>query len=303
MLTSESTELNSLTDCYLDLLKKSLTDCLHARRYYWPLPRPKGWVKRAVFNLLRARGVTLVRELDSRIREEGGDRPPTGDAWLEVTAADTLLGLQRLNNLQWSVEDALRRRVPGDLIETGVWRGGACILMRAILKARGDCERKVWAADSFEGLPIADPRCYPSDLGSTFNQQRGFAVSLEEVRANFAKYGLLDEQVEFVKGWFSETLPKLAEHTWAVIRLDGDMYQSTFEALVNLYPGLSLGGFVIIDDFGALPVCRQAVLDFRQANGINEEMRVIDWTGVYWQRCSEPHNSLAIADRAQIQSQ
>lgn len=102
--------------------------------------------------------------------------------------------------------------------------------------------------------------------------------------ATSKKYGLLDDQVEFVKGWFCETLPKLAGHTWSTIRLDGDMYQSTFEALVNLYPGLSPGGYIIIDDFGAVPACRQAVLDFRQNNCINEEIRQIDWTGVYWQR-------------------
>jgi len=302
MSTSKTAKVCSLTDCYLDLLKKSLTDSLHRRKCYWPVSRPKGWAKRALFDLLGGRGMTLVRELDPSIREEGGDRPPTGEAWLEVTAADTLLGLQRLNNLQWCVEDVLSRGVPGDLIETGVWRGGACILMRAVLKARGECGRKVCAADSFEGLPVADPQRYPLDLGSRFNQQRGFAVSLDEVRANFEKYGLLDSQVEFVKGWFSETLPKLADRTWAVIRLDGDMYQSTLEALMNLYPGLSPGGFVIIDDFGAVPACRQAVLDFRQANHITEEMRVIDWSGVYWQRRSEAPSSLALVDENHIRS-
>ena len=297
MFKSGSDEVCTATDLYLDLMKKCLTDSLHERKYYWPLSRPKGWIKRAVFDLLHARGLLPVRELDTSIREEGGDRPPTGRAWLEVTTAHTLLGLGRLNNLEWCVEDVLKSGVPGDLIETGVWRGGACIFMRAILKARGVRDRKVWAADSFEGLPVADPEQYPYDLGSTFNQEDGFVVSLDEVRRNFEKYALLDDQVEFVKGWFCETLPKLAGHTWAVIRLDGDMYQSTFEALVNLYPGLSPGGYVIIDDFGAVPACRQAVLDFRQANGINEEMRVIDWSGVYWQRESAQSKSVSLADR------
>jgi len=215
-----------------------------------------------------------------------------------VTSAHTLLGQQRLNNLQWSVEDVLKRKVPGDIIETGVWRGGACIFMRAILKAHGVRDRKVWAADSFEGLPAADPTRYPMDRGSTFHQQRGFAVSLDEVRRNFEKYGLLDHQVEFVKGWFCDTLPKLAGHTWAVIRLDGDMYQSTMEALVNLYPGLSTGGYVIVDDFGAVPACRQAVLDFRQSHCVHEAIRVIDWTGVYWQRESARRLTQALGDTA-----
>lgn len=281
---SESSELNINADLYLDLVKKILSDALHERRYYWPLSRPRHLVKRTIFDLLVARGIVPVRVLDSSIREEGTERRPSGLAWLEVTSAHTLLGQQRLNNLQWCIEDVLKRGVPGDLIETGVWRGGACILMRAILKARGVRDRKVWAADSFEGLPVADAARYPFDRDSKFHLERGFAVSLEEVRLNFEKYGLLDDQVEFVKGWFCETLPKLAGHTWSTIRLDGDMYQSTFEALVNLYPGLSPGGYIIIDDFGAVPACRQAVLDFRQNNCINEEIRQIDWTGVYWQR-------------------
>ena len=273
-----------MADSYLDLMKKCLTDSLYERKYYLPVPRPRRGLRRAVFDHLVARGIIPMRALDSSIREEGGDRPPSGTAWLETKVADTLLGPRRLDNLQYCVEQVLQSGVPGDLIETGVWRGGACIFMRAILEARGVRDRKVWAADSFEGLPVADPKRYPSDKGSPFHEQRGFAVSLEEVRHNFEKYGLLDDQVEFVKGWFCDTLPKLAGHPWGVIRLDGDMYQSTFEALVNLYPTLSPGGFIIIDDFGAVSACRQAVMDFRQTNGIKEEMRVIDWSGVYWQR-------------------
>lgn len=277
-------EVRSVRDFYLDLMKKCLTDSLYTRKYYWPVSRPKGGLRRVVFDRLVARGIIPMRELDSSIGDEGGDRPPAGTRWLETKVADTLLGLRRLDNLQYCVEQVLKSGVPGDLIETGVWRGGACIFMRAILQARGVRDRKVWAADSFEGLPVGDPRRYPFDKDSPFHNERGFAVSLEEVRHNFEKYGLLDDQVEFVKGWFCDTLPKLAGHPWGVIRVDGDMYQSTFEALVNLYPTLSLGGFVIIDDYGAVPACRQAVLDFRRANGIKEEVREIDWSGVYWQR-------------------
>jgi len=170
------------------------------------------------------------------------------------------------------------------MIETGVWRGGACILMRAILKAHDIRDRKVYAADSFEGLPPPDPMRYPLDRGSKFHEQRGFAVSLDEVRRNFEAYGLLDNQVKFVKGWFRETLPKLTGHIWSVIRLDGDMYQSTMEALESLYPDLSTGGFIIIDDFGAVPGCRQAVLDYRQRHHIREEIHEIDWEAVFWRR-------------------
>ena len=147
----------SSADLYLDLLKKSLTDSLHDREYYWPAPRPEGLIKRTAFDWLLAQGIRPMRVLDPSIREEGTERPQSSPLWLDVTSVHTLLGRERLNNLQWCIEDVLKQGVPGDLIETGVWRGGACIFMRAILKAYEVHDRKVWAADSFEGLPIADP--------------------------------------------------------------------------------------------------------------------------------------------------
>ena len=110
------------------------------------------------------------------------------------------------------------------------------------------------------------------------------AVSLEDVKANFARYDLLDEQVIFVEGFFSETLPLLDVEPFALIRLDGDMYESTYVALENLYPRLSIGGFVIIDDYGAIPQCCQAVEDYRKKNGITDEIKLVDWTGVWWQK-------------------
>jgi O-methyltransferase len=285
-------------DLYLNLLKSCLRDELHERKCRWPLPKPRNLLKRFVFDLLLARGIEPVRVLDASIREEGAERPVRNPAWLEVTSAHTLLGHRRLDNLQWCVEDVLDRGVPGDFIETGVWRGGACILMRAILKVEGVRDRKVWAADSFEGLPPGDASRYPIDRNSPFHEEPGFAVSLEEVRRNFEKYGLLDDQVEFVEGWFCDTLPKLLDKRWAVIRLDGDMYQSTFEALVNLYPSISPGGYVIVDDFDAVPACRQAVLDFREKNGIKEEMRQIDWSAVYWQ--ADLGGACEEADRSKV---
>lgn len=110
------------------------------------------------------------------------------------------------------------------------------------------------------------------------------AASLEEVKRNFSRYGLLDDQVHFLQGWFHDTLPTISNQQWAVVRVDGDMYESTMDALVNLYPNLSAGGYIIIDDYGAIPACHQAVHDYRDAHSIREEIRPIDWTGVYWKR-------------------
>ena len=271
---------------YIDLIQQIVTSTQYCQQFYWPITRPNHISYRIIFDLLQRilalKEITLAQDIGG----QGTERPVTTGrgSWLDAISALTLLGKQRLNNLRWCVEDVLRRDVPGDMIETGVWRGGACILMRAILKAHDIRDRKVYAADSFEGLPPPDPMRYPLDRGSKFHEQRGFAVSLDEVRRNFEAYGLLDNQVKFVKGWFRETLPKLTGHMWSVIRLDGDMYQSTMEALESLYPDLSTGGFIIIDDFGAVPGCRQAVLDYRQRHHIREEIHEIDWEAVFWRR-------------------
>jgi len=198
--------------------------------------------------------------------------------------AHTMIGLKRLDNLQFCVDEAITNGVRGDLIETGVWRGGAAIFMRAMLKAYGVTDRCVWVADSFEGLPPPDGGKYPPDAGDRLHEATELAVSLEEVKANFERYGLLDNQVRFLKGWFRDTLPAAPIERLAVLRLDGDMYQSTMDALVNLYPKLSEGGYVIVDDYGAIPACRQAVHDYRSANGITGEIRDIDWTGIFWQK-------------------
>ncbi len=212
---------------------------------------------------------------DEQTRAEGCDWPRD---------AHTMIGLKRLDNLQFCVEDVLDRGIPGDFIETGVWRGGATIFMRAILKVRGVNDRRVWVADSFEGLPPPNPEAYPCDAGDVLHTYKQLAVSLEAVQSNFRRYGLLDDQVRFLKGWFRDSLPGAPIARLAVIRLDGDMYESTMDAFVNLYPKLTVGGYVIVDDYGCIPACRQAVHDFRQARGIADEIRPIDWTGVYWRR-------------------
>jgi hypothetical protein len=197
--------------------------------------------------------------------------------------ADTMIGLKRLDNIQFCVESVLNENIPGDLIETGVWRGGASIFMRAILAAYGATDRRVFVADSFEGLPEPDEEKYPLDKGDDLYTYRILAVSKEEVEQNFRKYDLLDEQVVFLKGWFKDTLPVAPIEKLAVMRLDGDLYESTMDALVNLYPKLSDGGYCIVDDY-ALKTCKPAVDDFRREHGITSTLHEIDWTGRYWRK-------------------
>jgi O-methyltransferase len=258
---------------YIDLVKRSLTCSLY-EGYDGTLFKPRGGWRRALLRRIVPGDVRLVRRGDDR-REEGKDWP---------VLALTMVGVKRLDNLHHCIETVLRDGVPGDLIETGVWRGGAVILMRAILKAHGVTDRAVYAADSFEGLPKPDAAKYPADAGDRHWMYGELAVSLEQVRANFARYGLLDDQVRFLKGWFKDTLPKAPIDRLAVARLDGDMYESTMDAIEALYPKLQSGGFLIMDDYGAVPACKQATDDYRARRGIREPIVPIDWTGVYWRK-------------------
>lgn len=197
--------------------------------------------------------------------------------------ADSMIGMKRLDNLQECIEIILKDNIEGDLIETGVWRGGACILMKAVLEAYGDNVRKIFVADSFEGLPKPDVEMHPADMGDRHYKYNYIAVSQDEVEKNFRKYELLDEKIIFLKGWFKDTLPQAPIEKLSILRLDGDMYGSTIDALNCLYSKLSIGGFCIIDDY-ALKGCKAAVDDFRKKHNINSEIIKIDWSGAYWRK-------------------
>jgi macrocin-O-methyltransferase TylF-like protien len=197
--------------------------------------------------------------------------------------AHTMIGVARIRNIRLLAETILEDDVPGDLLEAGAWRGGACIFMRGILAAHGVTNRAVWVADSFCGWPQPNPDLYPADAGDAHHKISDAAVSVEEVKSNFVKYQLLDDQVIFLPGWFKDTLPGAPVKSLALLRIDGGMYQSTIEPLEALYTKVSRGGYVIIDDY-ILPASRQAVDDFRKARGILEVIQPIDGAGVYWRK-------------------
>lgn len=212
---------------------------------------------------------------DPKLREYGWDWP---------SVAHSMIGRKRMGNLRTLAERVLFERVPGDFIETGVWRGGACIYLRAILEAYGIRNRRVWAADSFAGLPPPNEAEYPADAGDQFHTYDELAVSVDQVKRNFERYGLLDDQVVFLKGWFKDTLPAAATGPLAILRMDGDMYESTMDALVHLYERVSPGGYVIVDDYRVVAGCQKAVDEFRQQRGIHDEIVEIDGVGIYWRK-------------------
>jgi hypothetical protein len=221
-------------------------------------------------------------EADSSVTPEQLEIRRLGWDWPED--GETMIGMVRLNNIQECVEAALRDEVPGDLMEAGVWRGGATILMRGVLAAYGVVDRKVWVADSFQGLPPPDGRGFTQDLTGDLSAFPELSVSLKQVQLNFERYGLLDDQVEFLEGWFKDTLPAASIDQLAVLRLDGDYYESTIQILESMYDKVSDGGFVIVDDYLHLEACRQAVDDFRVAFSITDELIEVDWNSVFWRK-------------------
>jgi O-methyltransferase len=201
---------------------------------------------------------------------------------------ETMMGLGALDNLHACLDDVVADGIPGDVMEAGVWRGGGCIFMRAHLLVHGETDRKVWVADSFEGLPKPSGR-FEADAKDTLWQSEYLAVSEEAVRDNFRKYDLLDDQVVFLKGFFSDTMPTAPVERLALLRLDGDMYESTYVVLKHLYDRLSPGGYVIVDDYGMLEGCDKAVHDFRTEHDVGEELKIIGSVsgrplGAYWRK-------------------
>jgi O-methyltransferase len=265
---------------HLDLMERVLTRRLFDELTIPVDPPPnssKGRIARLVQAILGRAGFVLARRVATEPLFQ--DSPPR-----QLRTAETMIGPVGLRNLRELVEDVVESDVPGDLIEAGVWRGGATIYMRAALEAFGDRERTVWVADSFAGLPPPEATRYAEDAADEdWSKQTWLSVPLDVVRRNFERYGLLDRRVRFLPGWFHETLSAAPIEQLSLMRLDGDMYGSTMDALEALYPKLSVGGYVVIDDYW-LPNCRKAVTDYRDKHAIRDELVPVDRAIVYWQR-------------------
>jgi len=152
---------------------------------------------------------------DARLR--GLDWPITGL---------TMVGNMRLDNVRLLLETTFENKIPGDFIECGVWRGGASIFARLVIQSNEGDLRHVWLADSFSGLPLPRTPDLSKD-SDLWNGMNYLEVSLDEVEENFRALDLLDDRVHFCQGYFVDILPKCHPEVISVLRLDGDMYEST----------------------------------------------------------------------------
>lgn len=273
---------NSPFGAYINLLKKSLSNELYLenelRISYLreAISHGSNYSFETLFNIREKHQDVYLEFL--KCRQEGRNFRRSVVEW-----PHTMIGRDRLDNLQVALETIIDEKIPGDVLEAGVWRGGASVFMRAVLDVMGDEERVVWLADSFEGLPKPT---LPEDEGFDFSKEKfpSLAIDLEAVQELFQRYDLSLQYVRFLKGWFKDTLHAANIDGLALLRLDGDLYESTMDTLIPLYEKVSSGGFVIIDDYGAFPPCRKAVDEFRGRNGITAPLHRIDWTGAYWRK-------------------
>ncbi len=273
-------QVDALRQRYITLLKSALRNSLYATS---KPPTKADLAKMWVFKQQLMVKFRSARTLDA-LRLSPTDLYYTVQG--NLLPSHTLGSQENVDNVHFCVESVLKDGVPGDLLEAGVFRGGQSILMKGILAAYGVTDRKVILADSFEGLPEPDADSSLDDvIAHELLKKVGlFAASEQVVKENFQRYDLWDDRVQFIKGWFNKSLPTADVGKLAVLRLDADYYHSTMDALTYLYPKLSVGGWLILDDYGHPLGCRQAVGEFREQHGISDEIIMADAHVGYWQR-------------------
>jgi O-methyltransferase len=270
------------SDEYLELLKDCLTGAMYDESA-WKLIdgsytgrfRISKEIRKWFLKALAKRGLRLVKanQFDAEKRAEGMDWPLFGY---------TMVGRKRLDQLQLAIEQIAAEGIQGDLLEAGVWRGGASLFMKATLNRLGLGDRKLWLADSFEGLPRPKQAADTKHRGHDLSNCDFLKVPQEDVVALFERFGLLDGNVKFLKGWFCDSLQTAQTGPLALLRLDGDLYESTMDILKPLYSKVVPGGFVVVDDFYTWAGCRDAIHEFRETHQINAEIHRIDASGAFW---------------------
>lgn len=279
---SNVTSENYRDDKYFDILARSLTAIIYPESCNHPASLDgktgfKRFIWRLLHDYLNKRNMVIyhLEEMDQEARVNGED-------WPQI--ACTMVGMKRLGNIRECVEACLANHIEGSFVECGVWRGGSLIMMKGVLDFHGASDRKIYGFDSFQGMPKPDYKRYPKEQDIDLSDTEYLVVTEKDVLANFANFGFDMENIHLVPGWFKDTLPSSSIEKVAVLRLDGDHYESTIQILDNLYDKVSSGGFIIVDDYNSWDGCRLAVADFCEKRGINPSLTAIDNHSVYWQK-------------------
>lgn len=217
-------------------------------------------------------------------------RPDLGDdvgRLVSFVRPYTMTSTERLVALLDATRQIIRQRIPGDIAECGVWRGGSMMLVARVLAEAGDTARHLYLYDTFEGMTAPTPEDRSCD-GRTATEQldrarQGTGVwclaRLEEVQRNLALTGYPADKIHFVPGRVEETIPATIPESLALLRLDTDWYASTKHELDHLFPRLVRSGFLIIDDYGHWLGAKKAVDEYVEQQNLDLFLHRIDYTG------------------------
>jgi len=242
-------------------------------------------VKQAIKRVVSGFGYSVARMEQA----SGVEFPPDFDrADIEIirrVAPFTMTTNERVLALCESVRYVVKHSVPGDIVECGVWKGGSMMAAAHVLMALGE-ERRLWLFDTFEGMPppttvdvnyVGQPAV---ELMERSDKNTAWILgTLEEVRHNLSLTGYPDHHVSYIKGKVEDTIPENAPEHIALLRLDTDWYESTYHELQHLFPRLSVGGVLIVDDYGHWAGARKAVDQYMEQNKLRLLLQRIDYTG------------------------
>lgn len=238
---------------------------------------------------LRSVGSRALRALGYELRRSDSlshaDLSPAHRALYERVSAYTQTSLERVAALADAVEYVVRRGIPGDFVECGVWRGGSSMVIALSLLRLGVGDRRLWLYDTFGTMPpagehdrdYAGRKMAPGALDPINNSVHTSGLTVSEVTTAMASTGYPPGQVTCVEGLVEETIPRSAPERIAILRLDTDWYESTRHELVELYPRLERGGVLIVDDYGHFAGARKAVDEYFAGGPIL--LSRIDYTG------------------------
>ncbi len=202
----------------------------------------------------------------------------------------TMTSVERMYTLYKAIQYVSDIKIPGDIVECGVWKGGSSMVSAYALLGKGDKKRKIYLYDTFKGMSeptdkdLMAGNDYPAQKVWDKYQGDGHSkwcyIPKEEVKKNMLSTGYPKENLVFVEGIVEDTLPKMAPDKIVLLRLDTDWYESTYHELIHLFPRLSKGGLLVLDDYGHWKGVREAVDKHFKENGIKILLNRIDNAGV-----------------------
>jgi O-methyltransferase len=239
---------------------------------------------RSLKALLRGMGLTI-----SRVNGFDADMEEDFRQICRQSRPYTITSMQRMYALYAAMKYVVRSRLPGDFVECGVWQGGSAMVAASTLRGLGDTGRKLYLFDTYTGtrpVPTKKDVNYLGEVATDADEEiriggirHSTYASLDDVRRNIALTGYPLDQVVFVEGKVEDTIPGTLPSEIAVLRLDTDLYASTYHELVHLFPKLVNHGVLILDDYGSWRGAAEAAEQYFSENGVTILLHKIDSSG------------------------